>query len=144
MRAFRQLRRMTQGDLATGMRNLGHSTWSHTTVSTIERRVRSVSVDELASLAVLLRVPPLRLLDPFSLAPGTGDWLSEIDFGGPATIPTALVQFWLSGELTIGLASSGGLWFDWHTPAAEQAAEEAIEAQQETVKNPPKRREEEG
>ena len=140
VRAFRQLRRMTQGGLAAGMRNLGHGTWSHTTVSTVERRVRSVSVDELASLAVLLRVPPPRLLDPFSLAPCTGDWLSEIDFGGPATIPTGLVQFWLTGELTIGLDTSGGLWFDWHTPAAEKAAREAIEAQQKTIKTSPKSR----
>lgn len=133
IRAVRVLRRMSQSDLADEMRRLGHETWSRAAVSDVERYGRRVSLDELASLAVVLRIPPGKLLDPFDLPPGGGDWLADIDVGTPTPIPAGLVAFWASGELTVGVEPDGGLWLDWHTAAAQQAAEQAIKAQKAAI-----------
>src|SRR5918992_5014083 len=88
IRAFRVLRRISQSDLAAAMHGHGHHTWSRATVSEVERYGRTVSIDELASAAVVLRVPLNRLLDPFMLPEGAGDWLSDVDFGGSTAIPS--------------------------------------------------------
>jgi transcriptional regulator with XRE-family HTH domain len=133
LRAFRLLRRMNQNELAGAMRELGHQTWSRATVSEIERYGRSVTIEELVSAAVLLRIPPGRMLDPFMLPRGGGDWLSDIDFGGPVGIPAGLVAHWAAGELTVGVEPNGDLWLDADTPAAQEAATEAIKAQKASI-----------
>jgi transcriptional regulator with XRE-family HTH domain len=59
IRAARGLRGMKQEDLATLMKQLGHSAWTRTTVSEVEavgevQRRRRVTVDELFGLALAL------------------------------------------------------------------------------------------
>jgi transcriptional regulator with XRE-family HTH domain len=63
VRDLRSLRRFSQDDLAERMRAVGHE-WSRATVSTVERGQRNVTVDELATLALVLGVTFGDLLDP--------------------------------------------------------------------------------
>ena len=62
VRLLRLARRWRQDELATTMSEFGHATWCRQTVSEIERHRRSVTVDELVTLAVIFRVDPSRLL----------------------------------------------------------------------------------
>lgn len=60
------MRGLKQEDLAARMRHLRHD-WSRATVSEVERSGRNVTVDELASLAIILGVAPGEPLDPEGL-----------------------------------------------------------------------------
>lgn len=63
IRDRRQLARLTQPELARRVNLLGFA-WSRQTLSDIERGGRSVSVEELAGLALTLGVSVPALLDP--------------------------------------------------------------------------------
>jgi len=63
LRAFRLLRSLEQGEVATRMNRLGHE-WRRATVSHAERGHRNVTVAELVSLTLVLDVTVAQLLDP--------------------------------------------------------------------------------
>ncbi len=63
MRILRNIRGLSQQELAERMSSLGHE-WSRQTVSQIENRARSTIVDELVGLVVCLETSLSRLLDP--------------------------------------------------------------------------------
>jgi len=73
----------------------GHEQWSRSTVSEVERVGRSVSVDELVSLAACLEVTPADLLDPTG-PDGRRTW--PLDLGAAfGTIRAATAQQWVRG-----------------------------------------------
>ncbi len=83
VRAFRQLRQITQAELAQWMNELGFEGWSRVTVSDVERGIRATSIDELFALALALKTYVVALLDPtFSGVLGQGLELG-IPFPGP-------------------------------------------------------------
>src|SRR5947199_8566155 len=63
LRAYRWLKKMEQGDLAAEMRNYQHP-WRRATVSEVERAHRDVTIMELLTLVLILRVSVEELLDP--------------------------------------------------------------------------------
>jgi len=63
IRAYRDLSRLEQADVAERMQKLGQS-WRRVTVSEVERGRRNVTVVELLSLALLFGVTIGELLDP--------------------------------------------------------------------------------
>ena len=64
VRIWRDLRRMSQADLAEHMTRLGHP-WSDSIVGFVERGQRNVTVDEFVGLTLALGVhQPGALLDP--------------------------------------------------------------------------------
>lgn len=79
LRDFRGIRRLSQEDVAARLTELGHA-WKRTTVSEVERGRRSVSIDELFGLAIVLQVTIVRLLDPRGLY-GMGE--TPVDLGLP-------------------------------------------------------------
>ncbi len=90
---LRTERGRSQRALADDMRRIGHK-WNDVTVSNVERGDRSLSVDELGALAVVLRVSPGKLLVP----------LSDIAVGPDVVIEKDLAAAWLEGF--------GALWRD--------------------------------
>ena len=67
IRAYRQLRRKEQQEVASRMNSLGHF-WLRNTVSEVERAHRNVTVPELLALALVLGASVEQLLD--SCGPG--------------------------------------------------------------------------
>lgn len=63
IRAYRQLRRLEQADVAERMTALGHP-WHRATVSETERYRRNVTVPELMVLTLVLHTTVAQLLDP--------------------------------------------------------------------------------
>jgi transcriptional regulator with XRE-family HTH domain len=63
VRAYRQLRRTEQEDIAERMNTLGHA-WRRVTVSEVERGKRNVTVPELMGLVLVLGASIQQLLDP--------------------------------------------------------------------------------
>lgn len=63
IRAYRLLKKMKQEDLAEAMRGYLHP-WRRTTVSEVERAHRNVTIVELLTLVLILRVSVEELLDP--------------------------------------------------------------------------------
>ena len=60
---YRQLRTLTQDQVTYAMRDMGHN-WTRAALSEVERGGRHVNPDEIASLALILGVGLLDLLDP--------------------------------------------------------------------------------
>ena len=98
-RALRLLRRLTQDAVAGQMQSMGHATWSRATVSEIERYGRSVTVDELVSLAAIFASTPADLLDPLGPALLT----SGLDIGGSHVVPPTVATRWMRGEIAINI-----------------------------------------
>jgi transcriptional regulator with XRE-family HTH domain len=98
VRAWRQIRNLTQEQLATGMRARGHGhEWSASVVGFVERGDRTVSVDELVSLSIELDVgSPGALLDPGG---PDGRRKLAIDYGVGLVIPSAIARPWLRGQI---------------------------------------------
>lgn len=85
---------LRQTDLGERMRELGHETWSRQIVSLVERYLRSVNVDELASLSLALEVSPVVLLTPDPDGP-------PLDLGLPGLaqkLAGALTPAWIAGR----------------------------------------------
>jgi transcriptional regulator with XRE-family HTH domain len=74
--------------------------WSHTTVSEVERGRRSVSVDELVSLAIVLGVSPTDLLDPVG---ADGSRMTPFDAGRTSyrTLPAVVAHHWMRGAVRV-------------------------------------------
>jgi transcriptional regulator with XRE-family HTH domain len=91
--SLRVLRGLQQKDLVERMNHLGHR-WNRATPSEVERRERAVTVDELASLAVALNVPPGELLNPERLG-------VNLDLGMTGPVRRQLASAWARGLLRI-------------------------------------------
>jgi transcriptional regulator with XRE-family HTH domain len=124
------LLRLTQDEVAERMRSLGHSTWSRATVSEIERYGRSLSVDELVSLAAVFSIGVSSMLDP--LGPGLPglDSRGQMDFGGPRPIPPFTAMHWVRDEIYISLTPEGSD-IDWGTTGEGNVAETRKEVTEE-------------
>jgi transcriptional regulator with XRE-family HTH domain len=94
VRGLRALHDLSQDDLAEKMRHLRHNSWSRATVSEIEREDRSVTIDELASLAVVLNVGPGELFDPDRLG-------VHLDLGMTGPVRKNLASAWARRLLRI-------------------------------------------
>jgi transcriptional regulator with XRE-family HTH domain len=94
VRAYRLLRRLKQDDVAAGMRDLRHHTWTRQTVSDIERVQRNLTVDELVGLSIVLELSLNELLDP---VPVGGGLPPALDVGLPVPIPPEIVRHWSAG-----------------------------------------------
>jgi len=89
-------RNRSQRSLAEDMRIVGGHKWTDVTVSNVERNERTVSVDELGALALILGSSPSELLAPppppyEGLAPFT-----DVSIGS-VPIPRNLFAAWLEG-----------------------------------------------
>jgi transcriptional regulator with XRE-family HTH domain len=93
IRSLRALRGLNQETLAEKMQHLKHG-WSRATVSEVERGDRNVTVDELASLAVVLNVGPGELLDPDRQG-------VHLDLGMTGPVRRNLASAWARGLLRI-------------------------------------------
>jgi transcriptional regulator with XRE-family HTH domain len=94
VRGYRLLRRMKQDDVADGMRNLRHHTWTRQTVSDVERVQRNLTVDELVGLSIVLDLSLNELLDPVPVGGGPPP---ALDVGLPVAIPPDMVREWSAG-----------------------------------------------
>jgi transcriptional regulator with XRE-family HTH domain len=99
VRDRRALKRFSQETIATRMRQLGFD-WSHTTVSETERRYRSVSIDELVALAIVLQVDLADLLDPTG---ADGSRTEPVDYGQAEyrTLPAVVARHWVRGAVHV-------------------------------------------
>lgn len=124
VRAYRVLRRMTQGDLAARMTHLCHG-WGRSTVSAVEGRGRNISVDELFGLAASFGVSIGQLFDP--TGPDHSRRLSfnvgVTDRGTPRSVEPDLAQLWGASRAVVRL------WHDGEEFALDVAEELPVEAQ---------------
>lgn len=84
---MRAERDRSQRALAADMRRVGGHKWTDVTVSNVERGDRSVSVDELGTLALILGASPAELLAPDQ----------DVALGPDAVIARDLFASWLEG-----------------------------------------------
>jgi transcriptional regulator with XRE-family HTH domain len=110
----RKRARLSQEAVASALREMGHDTWSRSTLSQIEQGGRRVTAVELLHLAVALRTTAPDLLDPTRVTEGlvrvAGDML-----------PAQTVRAWLRGALVFtppvqegnGLGLAPGLAQGW-------------------------------
>ena len=93
---YRSMRKLSQRALADEMRHLGHQ-WSASTVSDVENGDRSVAVDELVGLALVLDANPPALLDPGGI---DGNATEALDYGG-GTTDVRFARAWLRGKVVM-------------------------------------------
>lgn len=97
LRDHRRRQELDQAHIAERMAELGHP-WKQATVSTIESRDRTVNVDELFGLALVLGVTVGDLLDPTGID-GRGDSGLEYDLTLEAQpMDAALGRVWARGR----------------------------------------------
>lgn len=99
LRGYRHLRGMTQAGLAERMAGLGFG-WSEQVAGFAERGQRVIGVNELAGLALVLRVTPADLMDP------TGPDQSERDVlhvGAGLGIEARRAAAWVRDRITIDI-----------------------------------------
>jgi transcriptional regulator with XRE-family HTH domain len=101
VRDLRVLRRQTQEQLATNMRRLTQDTWSAVTVSDVEHAKRTVSVDELVALALILDTSVVDLLDPTGVE---GRHTAPVDIGTNGHVGAAGLRAWLRGVIRVHAA----------------------------------------
>lgn len=123
IRAYRRRRDLTQDQLAERMEALGHG-WARATVSEVERNGRSVSVDELAALAMVLEVLLGELVDP---AGPDRDERVALDLGGEIDLlDVSIASPWLRSRsrLTVSFDDSGAVTDIVSRPVDDAAVEE--------------------
>lgn len=99
IRGYRHLRGMTQAGLAERMAGLGFG-WSEQVAGFAERGQRVIGVNELAGLALSLRVTPADLMDP------TGPDQSERDVlhvGAGVGVEARRAAMWVRDRITIDI-----------------------------------------
>lgn len=96
VKMLRAARGLNQHELAARMRELGHSTWSHTAVSNVEKKEggREVNVDEFFSLCFALTALPTELLLPHG-----SDQVVQTFPGFPEHLP---IRQWLESAFRAG------------------------------------------
>jgi transcriptional regulator with XRE-family HTH domain len=98
---IRRLRRASganQKTMATQMTELGHATFSRATMGEVERANRTLSVDELLAVAMILGVDLAELLRTDG----------PIDFGGGVSIPSTVMSDWIRGRVTVHTTGPSG------------------------------------
>jgi transcriptional regulator with XRE-family HTH domain len=103
VRAYRLLRRITQDDLAAGMRELRHP-WVQQTVSEVEQCHRHLTVDEVVGLSIVLEVSMSELTDP---TPVEGGEPPALDVGWPVPMPPSMVRQWAQGAKVFAQSEVG-------------------------------------
>jgi transcriptional regulator with XRE-family HTH domain len=87
VRAYRQLRRLEQAEVAAMMTSLGHA-WRRATVSECERAKRNITVPELVALVAVLRASIAQLLDSRGPDGRTGPRVAIPAATQPGTVET--------------------------------------------------------
>ena len=117
VRDYRQLRGLSQEQLAQKMTELGHP-WTAGIVGFVERGDRNVTVDELVGVAFCLGFHPGKLLDPAGVlglyggadvsgaAEATG-----LDIGLEVPLSQAMAGAWLSCQVAAGPDAGGDIHF---------------------------------
>jgi transcriptional regulator with XRE-family HTH domain len=125
MRAHRLVRGLTQEDVGAEMARLGHE-WSAGTVGFAERGDRTLSVDELVGLAIVLTTGVTDLLDPRGI---DGRETDPVDYGDPARLglPVDIAGPWMRGQLLVEVTGPGTFALRG-VPGHEDAFERASES----------------
>jgi hypothetical protein len=131
LRTARRLRDQSQDGVALRMRQLGHENWSRATVSELEREGRSLSLDEVFSLAIVLERPLADLFDPTGLEGRNNE---PIDYGGGATLPAKIVRAWTRGQVQLSFPGPGS-FTAYPMPGHENVLAEVQKAMDEHDKN---------
>jgi transcriptional regulator with XRE-family HTH domain len=114
MRTWRNVRRLSQAQLAARMSGLGHR-WTESIVGFVERGERNVTVDEYVGLEVALDIEDFGgLLDPYGIHGATARWqhvpemdnAPAVDVGATVPIPARLANGWLRGNVQQHVAFS--------------------------------------
>jgi transcriptional regulator with XRE-family HTH domain len=106
LRAYRVLRRLSQADLAAEARKCGAPSLSRQALSEIERGRRGIGIEELAAIAVPLRLTISDLLDPYG--PGvTGRYVSL----GDHRLSREQAHLWVRDKVVPRLSADRGLLF---------------------------------
>jgi transcriptional regulator with XRE-family HTH domain len=120
----RSERKLSQSVLAERMVSVGHGKWTRATVTEIERENRSVSVDELLGLALVLGVPIGELLDPTGID-GQGREGLDYTLGAAPPMRVEAAREWVRGRLRI--------WITKYQPRLEWAVEPIGDSQAEQM-----------
>lgn len=112
MRTWRNLRRLSQAEVAERMTRLGHG-WSESIVGFVERGQRNVTVDECIGLHFALELDHFgALIDPLGIegemrpyGPHENVDVPGLDYGGPKPLPAEHVSRWRHGRTT-----ARGVW----------------------------------
>ena len=108
---WRRVRNLSQEEVAERMETLGHTTWRRQTVAQVEAAARSLTVDELVSLAMAVECTVRDLFRTMPL--GTTGWPDEegpvVDLGLPDPMPRS--------ALAAVLGFTGDLGHDVSTPS---------------------------
>lgn len=117
VRDYRQLRGLSQEQLAQKMAELGHP-WTAGIVGFVERGDRNVTVDELVGLAFCLGFHPGKLLDPAGVLGLYGgadvagaSQASGLDIGLAVPLSQAMAGAWLSCQVAAGPNAEGDVHF---------------------------------
>jgi transcriptional regulator with XRE-family HTH domain len=94
LRAIRERRGMSQGDLAAALAEIGRPT-QRTAIAKVESGDRRVDVDDLVAFAVALNVSPARLLLPDVSID------DEVALTGQVRAPAWMVWQWLLGTVSL-------------------------------------------
>jgi transcriptional regulator with XRE-family HTH domain len=104
VRAYRQVRGLSQEQLAERMAALGHG-WTAGIVGFVERGDRNMTVDELLGLALVLGASIGDLLDPAGV---DGYEMTALDVGTARAIPAQEAYAWVHQMVVADLVWSGG------------------------------------
>jgi transcriptional regulator with XRE-family HTH domain len=131
IRSWRRVRNLTQAQLAERMSALDYPWLSEGVLGFIERGDRTVTVDELLTLALVLGVDVPTLLDPTGID-GTGTSrlhvVKEID-----AMPAKAAKAWLRGDARV-LVDDANAFRHGPVPGREDAYEEAAPAFREWLR----------
>lgn len=119
---YRAMRKLSQRHLAHEMRELGHQ-WSASTVSDVENGDRSVAVDELVGLALILDTNVPALLDPGGI---DGNSTEALDYGGGAT-RVEIARAWLRGKIVMRRWTDEAGEVHFHLAPARDTSPDALE-----------------
>ena len=100
IRSMRGLRGLNQAEVAEGMQALKHSTWERQTVGEVEKATRSLTVDELLGLAVVLECTITALLSP--LGPDPDPDAPGIDYGTDVAMSAEDAEYLVRSGLPFG------------------------------------------
>jgi transcriptional regulator with XRE-family HTH domain len=113
VRTWRNVRRLSQAQLAERMANLGHP-WSESIVGFVEQNRRNVTVDEYVGLHFALELDDFgALLDPLGVegekyrSPYDTVDKPGLDYGGMKPLPAGYVSSWVRGGVI-----ARGTWTD--------------------------------
>lgn len=87
----RRLRRLSQEEVADRMQRLGHASWIRQTIGQVEKGDRSITVDEVVSLAAALGTSLSFLLSPSPPWDAAEPSDRRVDIGGPVAFTEGML-----------------------------------------------------